>query len=310
MDRKPGKRRLTWFGNNRPGASNIPDNSNTLGKMWQQEPGDGGQTDGWLVSEHQASDKTGPRRTGWEPLPNLPAWPPLPEEDPFAASKASDETYARLEGASYTDEHAAPTWGQQDSRLDPPRGGRLRALWWRFATTFRRPRLVLAAVAGVLVLVSIFGVAALGNAFLNRGANRAYGTPGVGNMNGAVVSPSAGQATATGGTATTTTATPVNTQPPVPLTIAFTCSSGVAGGTGQLCVHTLPNAALSLSVRYCDNSYAKGKAFHGGNYADNSGNYTWRWDVTTSCIGSATATVVAKASGQTVTQTWTFAITK
>ncbi len=311
MDRKPGKRRLTWFGNNRSSASNAPNTPNTpdtLGRMWPREPRGRGETDSWLVREPESPDKPTPPQTGWDPLPKLPAWPPLPGENQFATKKASDDIYDSLGGNSSTDKHAAPPQGQPDSRQSRPHSAKLRALWWKVTTTLRRPRVALAAVAGVLALCSVLGVAALGNSFLHSKPNSAQSTLGAGSTNSVMASPSAGQATPSA--STTTTAAPGKTQPPTPLTIAFTCASGVAGGTGQLCTHTLPYAALSLSVRYCDGSYAKGKAFHGVSYADSSGNYTWRWNVTTTCVGVATATVTAKSGGQIVTKSMTFSITQ
>ena len=75
-------------------------------------------------------------------------------------------------------------------------------------------------------------------------------------------------------------------------------------------VHTKPDATVSLTVRYCDGSYAGGKGLHGNMHADGNGNYTWRWNVSASCAGTATATVTAKSSGQTVTQSTTFTITR
>lgn len=308
MNRKPGRRRLTWFGKNQPGAPTAANTPNTLGKMWRREPRGRGETDSWLVGEPQAPDGSSSPRPDWEQYPNLPALPPPFEDNGFAARRASADRRDQLGGDSSTDAHATPIWGQPDShadsRQDRPHDGRLRALWWKVATRFRRPRLALTVVAGALALCLLLGVAALGAAFPHGAPNSAHGARGA---NGALVSPTS--RTATPNATTTTTTTPGNTHPPTPLTIAFTCASGVAGGTGQLCVHTLPNAALSLAVRYCDGSYAKGKAFHAVSYADGSGNYTWRWNVTTSCGGAATATVTANSAGQTATQSATFTVT-
>ena len=75
-------------------------------------------------------------------------------------------------------------------------------------------------------------------------------------------------------------------------------------------MHTRPNATISLAVRYCDGSYAGGKGLHGTAHADGSGNYTWRWNVTTSCVGTATATVSVESAGQTITQSTTFIVTR
>jgi hypothetical protein len=297
MDRRPGKRRLTWFGKNHAGAakvpntptSNSPKSPNTLGKMWQRE-------------RHS--------REG------VDTWPPLPQRDRFAARRADDERYIDQFNDQYTgqyedaypDEQAGPIWGQPATPQERPHDGRLRTLWRRFTITARRrPRLLLAGVASTFVLCTMFSVVALGNAFLNSAPNSARQPLATGNANG-VLLPTSGPATASA--TTTTIAAPANTPPPIRLTIAFTCASGVSGGTGQLCVHTVPHSALSLTVRYCDGSSAKGKAFHGVTTADGSGNYTWRWSVTTTCVGVATATVTVEAAGQTVTQQTTFMVTR
>lgn len=333
MERKPGKRRLTWIGNNRPGASKAPstpaapNSSDTPDALRRRDSRGSGTTDSWLVQEPKAPSESSPRQVEWKSLPKLPSWPPLPQYSQFAAKSPADEkygvrhrnrydirrdeTYNREHGESYTDEHAVPTPDQGDSRLDGPEGGRLRGLWRQTELIIglvRRPRVaLLIAVAGAIVLFAVFGVAALSSAFFHGETNSMKGASGIGSAQGAEVSPSAGQSTPRA--ARTTIASPVNTQPPAPLTMTFTCASGAAGGTGQLCVHTLPNAALSLTVRYCDGTYAKGKAFHGFTYADGSGNYTWRWSVTTTCVGAATATVTATSAGQTVTQHTTFTVT-
>jgi hypothetical protein len=89
------------------------------------------------------------------------------------------------------------------------------------------------------------------------------------------------------------------------LTIAVTCASAV-GGKGTVCVQTRPNALLTLSVRYCDGTYAKG--LQGSTHADGRGEYTWSWSAHTSCA-SATATVMAKAASQAATVQVTFAVT-
>ncbi len=328
MERRPSKRRLTWFGKNHPASppvSNTPSTPNTLGKMWQREPRGSNlpeETNSWLTRERPPSDESSLRRTGWEPLPKLPTWPPLPEQDPSAMSRASEETYGWLGGVDISNEHtdhAMTARGQSSSRQDHFYGGRhegrLRALWRRFVpalvTQYRRPRLALVLVAigaTVLVVCSVLSITALGNAFLQHAPTGAHGTPGAGNLNGVVATPSVGRATPN---ATTTAAAVVVTPPPpVPLTLAFTCANGAVGDIGQVCVHTLPHAVVSLTVRYCDNTYAKGKAFHGVNYADGSGNYTWRWNVTTTCSGTTTATVTAKSAGQTLTQSTTFTISR
>lgn len=330
MDRKPGNRRPTWPRKSPPGAPNsplrpvAPKTPYTLGKMWQQEPPEQphaqprsreATNSSWLVGEPRAREASPPRQPAYEPMADLPVPPTIPEDPGLAARAANDE---RLGGESISDERTVPLQNLPDAHASSGRarslgslGGQLRALWSKRAPRMRRPRSVRAAVAGVLVLCLVLGVAALGNAFLHGGANSAQNLLGARGALGAVSTAGAKVPAghATPGATTNATAVPSNTQPPTPLTLAFTCASGVAGGTGKICVHTLPNAALTLTVRYCDGSYARGKPFHGASYADHSGNYTWTWTVTTTCVGATTATVTAKSAGQTATQSTTFAIT-
>src|SRR5262249_4300212 len=112
MDRRPNRRRLTWFGKSRPDTSNAPNPPNTpprsnaasqpnpLGRMWQrQPPGEdiSEETNSWLVREHppSSSNQPSPRRGVWKPLPELPSWPPLPEEEErrFAADRSDGDPY-------------------------------------------------------------------------------------------------------------------------------------------------------------------------------------------------------------------------
>lgn len=289
MDRKPEKRRLTWFGNNRPVAPKVPytpippNAPGTLGNMWNHEP-----------------------RGREEP----DAWPQLPQGSLFASRGPDDERrddrYDDPRGDSHTDEHTAPIWERSDVRQESARGGRLRTLWRTFATSVRRPWLAVVAVATTLILCAVIGGAAIGSAFFNSPASGARHLPGVGGVSGATSSANA-TATATGMAG----ATPGGTAAPVALTVTFTCASGAAGRAGKVCVRTAPHAALSLTVRYCDGSNAKGKIFHSVSYADSGGNNTWSWNVPSgACIGAATATVTAQLAGHTISQRDTFAITR
>lgn len=313
MDRKPAKRRLTWFGNNRPGAPDAPyapispKAPNTLGKMWRQEPHGRDERDGWLSDERQAPEEPAPSRSGWPSPPSRPPRPEL-EDERFASRSGEYERRDRWSGESDTGAYAAPASDQPDAAWYRPRQGRLRALWSTVTTSLRRPRRARVMVAGILALIMILGVTTLAHAFLSGAPNSAHGGPGAGSGNGLAVSSTAGQATPKA--TTTGTAAPVKTQPPAPLTVAFTCASGAIGGTGQVCAHTLPGATLTLSVRYCDGSYAKGKVFHSAYTADGSGDYTFHWNVVTTCAGAATATVTAKSAGQSVTKSVTFTVTQ
>lgn len=172
-----------------------------------------------------------------------------------------------------------------------------RAFWRRFRSSSRRQRAVLAAGAGGLALLSLIGIAVL----FSHLTLASSGAPSGGSASGHTLSTAA-----TGSPAATITTTATA----LPFTITFTCASGTIRRAGEVCVHTQANALLSLTVRYCDGSYAGGRGLHGSASADASGDYTWRFTVRTKCAGTATATVVAKSAGQTVTQSTTFTVTR
>ena len=289
MDRRSDKRRLTWFGKTQQ--------PNTLGRMWQQTPQGDHETDNWTLREPMEPEigaERGSRLSDWKELPPLPKWPPLPGEDPFAR-----------DATQVTEPHLAAQWEQsapgQSSRLDQ----QLRRFWQSLISDRRRRWIALAAVAGVVVLCSLGSVAALGNVFRAGALLGGNGTSPAGNANGNVaLTPGLSTPMASPSSSPTVTVSAAT-----PFTIAFTCASGVNGGRGEVCVHTEPNATVTLTVRYCDGNYAGGKAFRGIAHTDGSGNYTWHWDVSTSCIGTATAAVTAKSGGQTITQSTTFTVT-
>ncbi|MGZ3676828.1 MAG: hypothetical protein ACXVCO_21190, partial [Ktedonobacterales bacterium] len=165
---------------------------------------------------------------------------------------------------------------------------------------------IAAGIACAFVLCSLLSAAALNLAF-QPDASRLRPLGGSTSLIGnGTASPSASLATPT--TRSSPAAATATSVPP--FTIAFTCASGVIGGTGEVCVHTQPNAILTLRVQYCDGSFAGGKSVQGTAHADSSGDHTWRWTVTTNCAGTATATVTAKSAGQITTQSTTFTITQ
>lgn len=314
MDREPRKRRQTWFTKPRP---------NTLGQTWQH--GQQGQqakraSDAWLTQEGQPPwEQSSPRpeqsspRPDWSPLPPLPKWPPLPEESPLPQDRA--RAAASFPPPSALDATQPQTaWGRSAYDVpaydkfdlpEQPRG----TLWSRFRSASRPVRVGIAAgVVFAFVLCSLLGVAAL-NAAFQPGASHLGATGGNTGQSGDVTaSPSASLTTPT--ISSTSSPEPATATPVPPFTIDFTCATGVIGGTGKICVHTRPNAILTLRVQYCDGSIAGGRNLQGTSHADGSGDYTWRWNVTTSCAGTATATVTAKSSGQTITQSTTFTITQ
>ncbi len=288
MDRGSSKRRMTWFGKARPG---------TVGGFWQRTPENGKEPDASmaLVASGQAESKAkGPR---W---PTLPQWPPLRDSQQAAVR---DESLTTATETQQTEPQLAPPWEQPAShRLAHPARP---FIPWRFWLTSRRQRIGLVAILGAVILTALLSLVLLRAILPSSAQSTGQLTPTAGlAANVAASSPAA-----TPTPAASPTAVPArNTQPPS-LTIAFTCASGAIGGRGTVCVQTRPDAMVSLSMRYCDGSYAGGKGLHGSAHADSSGNYTWRWTVSTSCAGTATATVTAKSSGQTVTQSTTFTVT-
>ena len=264
-----------------------PDRSDALGEAWRG------------IAEPHPRNK--PRD-----LPTLPDWPPLPNEPSQAAWPSLDPV---VPDESHPADELQPT--ETDGRpwpappitpLPPERSGIPR----RLRRASKRTRLaVTAAVAVVLVVLIIaassFALRVAGGIVQGEAAPGAVGQNGTATSLATVTPSPTRQPTPT--LAPTSTAAP-----PPPLTLAFTCASGQIRGTGQVCVHTLPRASLTLTVRYCDGSTAKG--LHGGVTADGSGNYTWSWLVRTSCAGPATATVTATANGQSLTESDTFTITR
>lgn len=270
-----------------------PDRSDALGKAWRG------------LSE--------PRRGKPRDLPTLPDWPPLPDEPSQAAWPSLDPM---VPDESHPADELQPT--ETDGTLwpappvaplppvPPARRGGGSGIARRFRGASKRARLgITAAVAVVLVVLivvcSSFALRTAGGIVPGEAAPGAAGQGGSATSLATVTPSPTRQPTPT--RAPTSTATPLP-----PLTLAFICASGQIRGTGQVCVHTLPQAGLSLTVRYCDGSSAKG--LHGGVTADGSGNYTWTWYVRTTCLGPATATVTATANGQSLTESDTFTITR
>lgn len=269
------------------------DRPNTLGKAWRQ------------LSQ--------PRPRKVADLPLLPDWPPLPEEKSrvgWPVSGADAAPHIQPSGADadqQTDHREAvqplSALGIRRQRMDLQDR-------WRLAS--RRARL---GIAGA-VIVSVLLIAACSSLALH-----ALGAVGSSVSPAALGASATQQASAPGGasshaptaaaspkTTATSAATAASTRAPtLPLTITFTCTTGSIRGTGKVCVQTAPSATVSLSVRYCDGSTAKGLRSAGT--ADANGAYTWSWSVHMTCVGPATATVTAKRGGVSTTATKTFTIT-
>lgn len=244
-------------------------------------------------------------------LPTLPDWPPLPDEP----SRADWPTlHPAIPDESYPDDALQPTVsddtllrGRSRQAGGSPAGPRGPGILRRFRGASKRTRLgIVAGVAVVLVglIVACSGLAlhaTNGLVLGNAQATAHSGTPGT--LPTVTPHPTKQPTPVHTPTPRVPTATPAP-----PLTLAFTCASGSLRGTGQVCVHTLPRASLNLTVRYCDGSTAKG--LHGNVTADASGDYTWTWQVRTTCAGQATATVIASWNGQSLTQSDSFTIAK
>ncbi|HKS69195.1 MAG TPA: hypothetical protein VJQ45_02160 [Ktedonobacterales bacterium] len=282
--------------------------------MGSQPPSDGSSIRDQARRRMSESRQGKPRN-----LPTLPDWPPLPDEpsqadwptlhpaipdeshpDDALQPTVSDDTLLRGQSQQAVPSAVGPSPAPPHAT---PRGpGILR----RFRGASKRARLGIAAAVAVALVVLIvacssFALRTTGSLVLGNAQATAHsGTPGT--------LPTVTPHPTSTPTPTHTPTPRVPTATPVPtLTLTFTCASGQLRGTGQVCVHTLPRASLSLSVRYCDGSTAKG--LHGAT-ADASGNYTWTWFVRTTCAGQATATVTANWNGQSLTASDTFTIAK
>jgi hypothetical protein len=112
------------------------------------------------------------------------------------------------------------------------------------------------------------------------------------------------------------TPTPIPTPTPVPvqqapqtLTVTFTGESATDGDANSyVAVHTLPGAALTISVKYCSGRYATSESLKGTQYADAAGDNIWTWDPDTTCHGNATAYVTASLNGQSASNSVSFPV--
>lgn len=93
-----------------------------------------------------------------------------------------------------------------------------------------------------------------------------------------------------------------------PLFVTITNAYATDYGPGSVSVHTLPGAALTISVQYCTGSYATTSKLQGTRYADSTGNYTWLWEPETKCKGAATAYVNASLNGQSASTSTAFTV--
>lgn len=110
------------------------------------------------------------------------------------------------------------------------------------------------------------------------------------------------------------TATPPVTATSMPtqtakLSIAFSCKSGGKEGfyadqsRAFACVRTLPGAALTIAVSYCNGNRDQSSSLQGTFTADSAGYYEWNWKPQAQCQNgpaywSGKATVTATLNGQ------------
>jgi hypothetical protein len=92
------------------------------------------------------------------------------------------------------------------------------------------------------------------------------------------------------------------------LYVHFTCNYATDKVYGKVCVHTLPDAALTITVRYCTGRVAVSRSLKGTAHATQWGNRNWSWTPDTKCRGTAYATVIAHWHGQSATNTVAFVV--
>jgi hypothetical protein len=93
-----------------------------------------------------------------------------------------------------------------------------------------------------------------------------------------------------------------------PLFVSFTNAYATDYASGVVSVHTLPGAALTITVNYCTGYDATSRSLKGISYADGNGDHTWTWEPETKCRGAATASVTASLNGQSVSNTDEFTV--
>lgn len=109
----------------------------------------------------------------------------------------------------------------------------------------------------------------------------------------------------------TPTATVIPSPTAIPLALAFTCPRNQPYKNAQVCVHTVPNAQLTITVTDCDGQRDFSPPLLLPVQADNAGNYTWKWrprhaqECTLAPQNTATAEVTATSAGQTTTSSLT-----
>lgn len=124
--------------------------------------------------------------------------------------------------------------------------------------------------------------------------------------------------TASPATQAQATQVPALSESPTPTTISptqasanieITCADAENNVYGEVCVHTTPGAAITVTVTYCNGLQAHNTDLQGTRYADSNGDYTWNWVPETTCPGTAVAHVTAGGSGGSSDASGTFTVT-
>jgi hypothetical protein len=130
-----------------------------------------------------------------------------------------------------------------------------------------------------------------------------------------------GSATTTGSGNPVPKVTPVSTMTtsPTKLVLTFACQGGFtpSGTHERVCVRTLPDASLTIKVKYCTGSMDQSNALQGTFTADKTGSYEWNWTPKATCQGNppgttgfwkGTAEVTATLGEQSLTSNVSFMV--
>src|SRR6185437_6156080 len=219
MDRESPKRRLTWFGKRTPQSGNGPDAS--------------------MASSAREQAESQAKVSRW---PTLPKWSPLPGG---AMGSVDDESLATSNETHQTDHQLAPPWEQAASDTSeyaerPP------FTPWRFWSASRSQQVGLGAIVGIVILAVLLSRILLGDIFPSDRTDTASITPTPGHAVHVVAPSTMAAPTPDPTSVPSPTAAPVRTTPAPSFTVAFTCVSGAIFGRGMVCVHTKPDAMVSL----------------------------------------------------------------
>lgn len=112
--------------------------------------------------------------------------------------------------------------------------------------------------------------------------------------------------------ASSTSTIPFTPTHATPLTLHFACNDAPKGGFyvlaagthGRICVQTVPGAALTITVKFCNDILDQSQALKGTVYANGVGYYEWNWKPQAPCaphIWKGIADVQVAHGGQRLT---------